>query len=98
MLADMSQMSPLQIEESLDALVGRRVHMIMWDRRISQTALGKQVGIDQSALGKRLRGERGWSLDDLRLVAHALGTTMGYLLGEGDEPPVNGPSAASNVL
>ncbi|MBN9209317.1 MAG: helix-turn-helix transcriptional regulator [Microbacterium ginsengisoli] len=78
----------LPARESLDVTVGRRVHMIMWERRITQTALGRMVGIDQSSLGKRLRGERGWSLDDLRVVAEALNVSKAYLLGEeGHEDP-----------
>lgn len=94
----MSQIDSLQSDSaSLDTLVGRRVHMMMWDRRISQTALGKLVGIDQSSLSKRLRGERNWTLDDLRAVATALGTTMGYLLGENDEGPGGGAPRPSSL-
>ena len=70
---------------------------MMWDRRITQTALGRAIGIDQSNLGKRLRGERGWSLDDLQAVARALGTTMGYLLGENDEGPGGGAPRPSSL-
>ena len=96
MLSDMSQMNTAQsAEPSLDALVGRKVHMMMWDRRISQTALGKMVGIDQSSLSKRLRGERNWTLDDLRGVASALGTTMSYLLGEDENPQPGGAGGGS---
>ena len=92
----MSQMSAMQ-PESLDVSVGRRVHMMMWERRITQTALGREIGVDKSNLGKRLRGERGWSLDDLRAVAAALGTTMSYLLGENDEDPGGGAPRPSSL-
>ncbi|MCU1441083.1 MAG: two-component system sensor protein [Rhodoglobus sp.] len=68
-----------------DAIVGRRVFHIMWDKKITQTALGRSVGIDQSSLGKRLRGERGWSLSDLKVVAAAIGTTAEELLREGPD-------------
>lgn len=72
--------------ESLDAFVGRRVHMLMWDTKITQTALSHRLGVDQSTLSKRLRGERGWGLDDLRAIAKELGTNMAFLLGETDDP------------
>lgn len=85
----MSQINAVEAE-SLDITVGRRVHLMMWERRITQTALGRTIGIDQSNLGRRLRGERGWSLDDLRATANALGTTMSYLLGETEEGPGGG--------
>ena len=94
----MSQIDSIQAEAaSLDTLVGRRVHMMMWERRITQTALGREVGIDQSSLSKRLRGERNWTLDDLRAVATALGTSMGYLLGENDEGPGGGAPRPSSL-
>ncbi len=96
MISDMSQMNPGQVPApSLDTLVGRKVHMMMWDRRISQTALGRQVGIDQSSLSKRLRGERNWTLDDLRAVATVLGTSIAYLVGETNEGPEGGASGPS---
>ena len=44
--------------ESLDVAVGRRVHHLMWDRRITQTALGRALKIDQSGVGRRLRGDQ----------------------------------------
>ena len=90
----MSQMNAVE-REPLDVAVGRRVHMLMWERRITQTALGRTIGIDQSGLGKRLRGERGWSLDDLAAVAGALGTSMAYLLGETESPLPGGAGGGS---
>lgn len=82
--------------ESLDVAVGRRVHMLMWEKRVTQTALGRSIGLDQSGLGKRLRGERGWSLDDLRDVADELGTTIAYLVGETEEAPT--PKGGGHTL
>lgn len=66
----------------MDKIVGRRVHQIMWEQRLTQTALAKQIGLDQSSLGKRLRGDRGWSLDEVHAIAAALRTTVAYLFGE----------------
>jgi transcriptional regulator with XRE-family HTH domain len=72
--------------ESYDRIVGRRVHQIMWEQRLTQTTLAKQIGLDQSSLGKRLRGDRGWSLDEVHAVAAALRTTVAYLFGEDSDP------------
>ena len=82
--------------EPLDVAVGRRVHMLMWEQRITQTQLGRRIGVDQSGLGRRLRGERGWSLDDLAATARELGVSMAYLLGESDstKPRPDGPDGA----
>ncbi len=68
-----------------DALVGRRVHMLMWDQKVTQVQLGGRIGMDQSSLGKRLRGERGWTVDQLLTMARVFNTTVSYLVGETDE-------------
>lgn len=88
--------SPADRAESLDVAVGRRVHMMMWEQRITQTALGRAIGLDQSGLGKRLRGERGWSLDDLAAVADELDVTIAYLVGETKEAPT--PKGGGHTL
>ncbi|WP_353615667.1 helix-turn-helix transcriptional regulator [Leifsonia sp. ALI-44-B] len=58
----------------------------MWDQKITQTALGNMIGMEQSSVGKRLRGERGWSIANLLATARALNTTVAYLVGEVDDP------------
>lgn len=75
----------VRVEESADAAVGRRVHMLMWDRQVKQAELAMQLGIQQSALSKKLRGHRPWSLDELLTAARWLDTTAAYLIGESDE-------------
>lgn len=77
----------------MDEFVGRRVFHLMWDRHLTQTAFGHMIGQSQSNLAKKLRGTRGWSLDDLKAAAKALDTTMAYLVGESEEPgkPHNSP-------
>jgi transcriptional regulator with XRE-family HTH domain len=74
-----------QTTRPMDAAIGLRVHLIMWDRRITQQELGDAIGMDQSSLGKRLRGDRGWTPDQVVSVARALGTTVAYLFGETSE-------------
>ncbi|WP_368874648.1 helix-turn-helix domain-containing protein [Microbacterium sp. GbtcB4] len=56
----------------------------MWDQQLTQTAFGARVGIDQSTLAKKLRGQRGWSLDEVATVAAELGVSVAYLFGEGE--------------
>lgn len=75
-----------QAQASLDAQVGRRVHHMMWDAKMTQTALGKVLGMDQSSLAKRLRGDRRWDLDEVAAVAAAFNTSMAYLVGETSDP------------
>ena len=70
--------------ENVDAEIGLRVHTLMWERRITQAALGESIGLDQTGLGRRLRGERKWTPAELRAVAYELSVTVGYLFGEGE--------------
>jgi transcriptional regulator with XRE-family HTH domain len=55
-----------------DEALGRAIHHAMWDRRVTQLALARELGIQQSTLSKKLRGERPWSVDELIKVADAL--------------------------
>jgi len=78
-----TQTAPVQKRGDLE--IGRRVHMLMWDRQIKQTTLAPMLGIEQSALSKKLRGQRGWSVDELITLADVLHTSVAYLFGEVDE-------------
>lgn len=77
---------PADVPGDMDARVGRLVHQMMWDQRLTQTGVAARLGIQQSALSKKLRGERHWSLWELRVMAKILNTTSAYLLGETDDP------------
>ena len=80
---------------SMDAVIGRRIHHLMWDRQLTQTSFGARIGMHQSGLAKKLRGQRGWSADELVVVARELDVSVGYLFAEddGSTPPArpNGP-------
>ena len=65
-----------------DIVIGDRIHQMMWRQKINQTTLSSRMGLHQTALSKKLRGERGWSADELILVARELKTTVGELFGE----------------
>lgn len=72
-----------------DAEVGRRIHMLMWDQQLTQAALGARVGIEQSGLAKKLRGQRGWALSEIVAVADVLDVSIASLFGEGPEAPLD---------
>lgn len=74
---------PRKINE--DAATGRRIHQLMWDRKMTQAAFGESVGMSQASVAKKLRGAQKWSLAELRAVAASLSTTIGYLVGETPE-------------
>lgn len=54
---------------SIDAVVGERLHMQMWQRQIPQARLADRLGVTQGTLSRKLRGKSPWSLDEDRLGA-----------------------------
>lgn len=85
---------------SVDEQIGERVHMLMFRQRVRQGEIGRLLGIDQSAVSKKLRGSRPWSAHDLQLIAERFGVTVGSLFGEETDPRPNGggeADAATNV-
>ncbi len=73
-----------------DMLVGERINMLMFRNKMTQTALGRALGMTQSAFGKKLHGERKWSLDELYAVANALDVSVFDLL-ENNKPDSPNP-------
>lgn len=76
---------PMTERPNVDAEIGRRIFHLMWDAKITQTQMGQRIGVGQSTLSKKLRGERPWYSGELREAALMLGVTVGFLFGEEDE-------------
>lgn len=70
-----------------DEILGGRFHQEMWDRRLSQREVAAQLGLTQTGLSKKLRGQRQWSIDELLSLASILGLSVPELL-EGIDPVV----------
>ena len=79
-------MHSTKAEKGLDYEVSRRVNMLMWEQKLTQTALSMKLNVGQSTFSKKVRGELGWSVADLVAVSAALHTTVAYLVGESDDP------------
>lgn len=50
--------------------------MLMRDRRITQAQLAARLGLAQSAVSARLRGETRFSIDEVEVIADLLGVTI----------------------
>jgi|GEM_PF-5624302 len=68
------------VDRGLDEQIGANVHQLMWQRRITQTALAPRMGIAQTVLSKKLRGAVTWTARDLANVATVFGVTMDELV------------------
>jgi transcriptional regulator with XRE-family HTH domain len=70
---------------AIDAAIGERVHTLMWRVKVPQTELAAELGIDQSALSRRLRGRTSWKATELLYIAERLNVTLESLLPSREE-------------
>lgn len=71
-----------------DGLVGQTVHLLMWHAGIPQRELATQLALNQSALSKKLRGRRSWTLDELLTTARVLHVPVSELMPGDDYQPI----------
>jgi transcriptional regulator with XRE-family HTH domain len=82
-----------------DALIGERIHQIMWRQRMTQGQLAARLGLTQTGVSRKIRGERPWFARELLEVAKALNTQVSALLpspGDFDPPVVSLPRLDSD--
>lgn len=84
-----------QFEQSVDYKIGARIHTLMWHAKVTQTNLAKLLGVQQSAVSKKLRGERSFSAEELLTIAQHFGVSVAVLFGEKENGPT-GESGRSN--
>lgn len=85
--------SPIQ-PLSIDQIVGERVHRVLWLRKISQSEFAPKLGLSQSGLSRKLRGDRAFGIDELLTIADLLGVDVSDLLPKkvyDDETPPDSP-------
>jgi transcriptional regulator with XRE-family HTH domain len=71
-------------DESLVVTIGTRVAGLLWQKRLTQVQLASKLGVDKAGIARRMRGVTAWSVSDLQTIAHELGTSVAYLVGEVD--------------
>lgn len=75
-----------------EALMGERVHNLIWRAKITQTAFARTLGLSQTALSRKLRGDRAFTLDEILAVSRELRVSLDYLFGRSDDM---GPDSAN---
>lgn len=53
-----------------------RVRFAMAEERVTVTALARAAGLSRNYLGKRVRDEAPWSLNDVEAICEALGIPL----------------------
>ena len=71
-------------------VIGQRIEERLMVVQMSQAALGRRVGLNQSTINGLIRGDQR-SSTKLHEIARALGTTSAYLSGETDDPRSDQP-------
>lgn len=93
----MSTVNQIRKSEPIDVAIGRRVHTLMWEQRIKNKDLAALLGLEPTGVGKKLRAEAKFSIEQLVTSARILNTTVAYLVGETENPhpvtPDGGPSS-----
>lgn len=64
--------------------VGRNVHLILWERRISQVDFAAMLGWNPQTLADKLRNKVRITVDELYQLADALGVDVADLLPRRD--------------
>lgn len=67
-------------DRSLDEQIGANVHQLMWQKRITQTAMAPRMSLTQSVLGRKIRGQVTWTARDLANAARILGVSIDDLV------------------
>lgn len=70
--------------------ISRRIELQMLNSGIRSTAdLSRRTGLNRSTLSLKMTGARRWRIADLGIIAATLVTSVGYLIGEVDDPRSN---------
>ncbi len=75
----MTSSAAAPLNESKDLTIGRNVRALMWEVQVTARTLAMHLGVDPTGLGRRLRGERGWSSDETYRAARIFGIPIGDL-------------------
>jgi transcriptional regulator with XRE-family HTH domain len=78
-------------QETLDQRVRGEVNALRGRFNISQAVLGRVIGVTQTQMSQRLRGDLEFKLVEIEKIARFFGTTPGYLLGYENAPRPKGP-------
>lgn len=76
--------------EMPEAEISKRVRVLLAERRITASALARDLGLTQSYVARRMTGKVSWRASDLSLIAGHLGVDASALLA----PHVAGVAAA----
>ena len=81
---------PLDPKKQGNAVIGERVHTLMWRGGRTQTQLAAVLNVDQGSISNRLKGKTNWTVVDLLAVAAWLNVPITDLMPEVELLPDDG--------
>ena len=67
------------MERAIDNL-GRNLHMLLYDKKMSKTELAERAGVSQAMISSIVQGAKRPSVETLIKIANVLGTTVDELI------------------
>ena len=65
---------------SPDQAIGMTINQVMFTQGVTRAALARRIGVSSSSVSMKLRGQVGWSLEDILDTAAALGLEVSEIL------------------
>ncbi len=72
---------------TMTSSIGRRVHILMWDRDIRNRDLARYLGVSESTLSKKIHGDRPWTVEEFAGIAAFFQVPIGDLMPQIIPPP-----------
>lgn len=71
--------------KTVSGVLPERLNSLLAQSPLRTTAgLARATDIDRASISQKIHGHRRWYLDEVAAIAHALDTTVAYLIGESD--------------
>lgn len=86
------------MDNRVPEILMERTNKLMTERYINKKDMAERLGMEYLTFWRKLKGKRGIDVVLLMQIAHVLGTSAAYLLGETDNPSSDGVSEEPLVI
>ena len=92
----MGNMQRKRADRAIDASIGERAHLLIWRARRTQSSVANEIGVESTGLGKKLKGQNGWAVQEVVNLAAALDKTAAYRVGETENHHPGNPDGGNS--
>jgi transcriptional regulator with XRE-family HTH domain len=65
---------------NINTEISQRINLARLQKGLTQDDLARARGIAQGTVSQKLSGQRGWTIEDIKVYADLLGTTTDFLI------------------